>query len=272
MGLAHGAEYDDRLLGDWWGLRTRLASYGLDLELSYTGEFAANVSGGASHEEAYADQIYLGGSLDLQRLSSFPAPKIVFSFTDRNGESLSLKAQLDTLLEVQEIYGEGNYARLNQLYLQQPNFERRAYDPWIAYGQSKTANSLFAVALDSIGQHQGVRALAVHPGGIVTDLIRHMSKAEIDASKFLDKSGKPIIDPQNNQKTPQQGAATSVWCATSTLLEDLGGVYCADCEIARLLPSDDSTEMHGVRPRAIDPVAAGRLWSLSERLTGATLD
>jgi NAD(P)-dependent dehydrogenase (short-subunit alcohol dehydrogenase family) len=153
-----------------------------------------------------------------------------------------------------------------------PNFEHRPYDPWVAYGQSKTANSLFAVALDSIGQRHGVRAFAVHPGGIVTNLVRHMSKAEIAAAKVLDESGQPIIDPQNNKKTPQQGAATSVWCATSPQLDGLGGVYCADCEIARELPSDDSTELHGVRPRAIDPVAAGRLWTLSEQLTGAALD
>jgi hypothetical protein len=73
-------------------------------------------------------------------------------------------------------------------------------------------------------------------------------------------------------KTPEQGAATSVWCATSPQLEGLGGVYCTDCEIARALPSDDSTELHGVRPRATDPVAAERLWRLSERLTRTTLD
>lgn len=153
-----------------------------------------------------------------------------------------------------------------------PNFERREYDPWIAYGQSKTANSLFVVALDSIGKRKGIRAFAVHPGGIATDLIRHMSKAEIDASKIIDEAGKPVIDPENNKKTPQQGAATTVWCATSPQLEGMGGVYCQDCDIALALPTDDSTEMHGVRPRAIDPVAAGRLWQLSEQLTGATLD
>lgn len=153
-----------------------------------------------------------------------------------------------------------------------PNFERREYDPWIAYGQSKTANSLFAVALDSIGKRKGVRAFAVHPGGIVTELIRHMSKAEIDASKIIDGAGKPIIDPENNKKTPQQGAATTVWCATSPQLEGMGGVYCQDCNIARALPTDESTELHGVRPWAIDPVAAGRLWQLSEQLTGSTLD
>ena len=153
-----------------------------------------------------------------------------------------------------------------------PNFERREYDPWIAYGQSKTANALFAVALDSIGQRQGVRAFSVHPGGIVTDLIRHMSQAQIDASEILDRTGKPIIDPEHNKKTPQQGAATTVWCATSPQLNGMGGVYCADCDIARALPSDDSKEMQGVRPRATDPVAAGRLWQLSEQLTGATID
>lgn len=153
-----------------------------------------------------------------------------------------------------------------------PNFDRREYDPWIAYGQSKTANALFAVALDSIGQRRGVRAFSVHPGGIVTDLIRHMSQAQIDASEIIDKTGKPIIDPENNKKTPQQGAATSVWCATSPQLDGMGGVYCQDCDIAPALSSDDSKEMRGVRPRATDRVAAGRLWQLSEQLTGAAID
>ncbi|KUE86225.1 oxidoreductase [Cupriavidus necator] len=153
-----------------------------------------------------------------------------------------------------------------------PHFQVREYDPWVAYGQAKTANALFAVALDSIGKHQGVRAFSVHPGGIATGLIRHMSQAQIDASEVFDREGRPIIDPQNNKKTPEQGAATSVWCATSPRLDGMGGVYCADCDIARALPSDDSTELHGVRPRATDPVAAGRLWQLSEQLTGASID
>jgi NAD(P)-dependent dehydrogenase (short-subunit alcohol dehydrogenase family) len=152
------------------------------------------------------------------------------------------------------------------------NFERRDYEPWVAYGQAKTANALFAVALDAIGRHSGVRAFSVHPGGIITDLIRHMSKEQLEAHNVIDKDGKPIIDPENNKKTPQQGAATSVWCATSPQLEGMGGVYCADCDIARALPSDESTELHGVRPRATDPVAAGRLWQLSEQLTGTRID
>lgn len=153
------------------------------------------------------------------------------------------------------------------------HFVQRAYDPWVAYGQSKTANALFAVALDALGKPHGVRAFSVHPGGIIsTDLTRHMSEAELKATGFIDAEGKPIIDPHNNKKTPQQGAATTVWCATSQRLAHKGGVYCADCDIARLLPTDDSPEMHGVRPRATDPVAAGRLWQLSEQLTGVGID
>ncbi|MFC5448993.1 oxidoreductase [Paenibacillus aestuarii] len=154
-----------------------------------------------------------------------------------------------------------------------PHFNQREYHPWVAYGQAKRANALFAVALDSIGMRQGVRAFSVHPGGIVTDLQRHLSQAELDALKLFDEAGKPIIDPEGvDRKSPQQGAATSVWCATSPLLEGMGGVYCVNCEIAPLLPSDESTERFGIRPSAIDPVAAGRLWQLSEQLTGTKLD
>lgn len=153
-----------------------------------------------------------------------------------------------------------------------PNFMRRDYEPWVAYGQSKTANALFAVALDALGKSSGVRAFSVHPGGIVTDLVRHMPKELLTAFNVIDASGKPIIDPQNNKKTPQQGAATSVWAATSSRLGGMGGVYCADCDIAAALPDDDAEELHGVRPRAFDPVAAGRLWQLSEQLTGLHID
>ncbi|MEC0264864.1 oxidoreductase [Paenibacillus anseongense] len=153
-----------------------------------------------------------------------------------------------------------------------PHFEHREYHPWAAYGQAKSANALFAVALDSIGQRQGVRAFSVHPGCIATDLQRHLSQTELDAVKLFDENGKPIIDPEGaDRKTPQQGAATSVWCATSPRLEGLGGVYCVNCEIAPLLPNDESMERFGVRPRAIDPVAAGRLWQLSEQLTGSKI-
>lgn len=148
-----------------------------------------------------------------------------------------------------------------------PNFERREYDRWVAYGQSKSANALFAVALDAIGERHNLRAFSVHPGGVITDLIRYMSIEEVRASSMLDEHGRPIIDPLRNMKTPEQGAATSVWCATSSQLQGLGGVYCEDCDIAVPVPGD-SKELHGVRPWAINRDFADRLWWLSEKLTG----
>jgi NAD(P)-dependent dehydrogenase (short-subunit alcohol dehydrogenase family) len=148
-----------------------------------------------------------------------------------------------------------------------PNFERREYDRWVAYGQSKTANALFAVALDAKAEPHGVRAFSVHPGGVITDLSRYMSAEELRAYGALDEDGRPVTDPAQNKKTPEQGATTSVWCATSRQLERLGGVYCENCDIAIPVPAD-STEQLGVRPCAIDPDFADRLWRLSERLTG----
>jgi NAD(P)-dependent dehydrogenase (short-subunit alcohol dehydrogenase family) len=150
-----------------------------------------------------------------------------------------------------------------------PNFERRAYDRWVAYGQSKSANALFAVALDAIGEPNGVRAFSVHPGGVITDLVRFMSDEEVRASGFLDERGEPVIDPERNMKTPEQGATTPVWCATSPQLDGLGGVYCEDCDVA-VAVEEGSPEPRGVRPWATDPELADRLWILSEQLTGVT--
>jgi len=157
--------------------------------------------------------------------------------------------------------------RRAQIDFQDPNFERREYDRWAAYGQSKTANALFALSLDSVGEPHGIRAFSVHPGGVITDLIRHMSAEELRGYGVLDGQGRPIIDPARNMKTPEQGAATSVWCATSSQLEGLGGVYCENCDIAIEVPGD-STELRGVRPWAINRTFARELWNLSERLTG----
>jgi NAD(P)-dependent dehydrogenase (short-subunit alcohol dehydrogenase family) len=128
-----------------------------------------------------------------------------------------------------------------------PNFERPEYDPWVAYGQSKAANALFAVALDSIGQRQGVRAFSVHSGGIVPDLIRHIRSMRVRLS--TKPASRSSI--RRTTKTPQQGAATSVG-ATSPQLNGLGGVYCEGCGIARALPSDDSKELHG--PDCVQPI------------------
>jgi len=161
------------------------------------------------------------------------------------------------------------------------NFERRAYDPWLAYGQSKTANVLFATALDARGKEDGIRALSVHPGGIVgTGLTRHMSVETLQAHGALDDKGEPILDPSRDLKTPEQGAATQVWCATSPQLDGKGGVFCMDCEIAPLLPSDtpwsiarntSSARIAGVEAYAVDREAAERLWAVSEEMTGVRL-
>lgn len=136
------------------------------------------------------------------------------------------------------------------------------YDPWQAYGQSKSANVLFAVALDRLGREAGVRAFALHPGAILTPLQRHLSKSEMVAAGWIDEQG-ALADP--SFKTPQQGAATQVWAATSPQLEDTGGVYLEDCDIARVATSDNPG---GVHPHAIDPDEAVKLWRLSAELTG----
>jgi NAD(P)-dependent dehydrogenase (short-subunit alcohol dehydrogenase family) len=142
-------------------------------------------------------------------------------------------------------------------------FERDPYDKWQAYGQSKTANSLFAVQLDQLGQDQGVRAFAVHPGGIMTPLQRHLSREEMQASGWIDEDGKVLVQ----FKTPEQGAATSVWAATSPQLEGEGGVYCADCDVADIVESIQPGG-GGVMAHAVDPDQAARLWEVSANLTG----
>ena len=148
-----------------------------------------------------------------------------------------------------------------------PNFEKSPYDKWEAYGQSKTADSLFAVEPNRRLEGRLVNAYAVHPGGIMTNLQRDISKAEIDAMRWRDKNGKP----REGFKTPAGGASTAVWCATSPLLSAGGGVYCEDCNIAEAKPANDPT-FTGVRPWAVDPEAAKKLWSLSEKMLGETFD
>jgi NAD(P)-dependent dehydrogenase (short-subunit alcohol dehydrogenase family) len=150
-----------------------------------------------------------------------------------------------------------------------PNFNDREYDKWKAYGQSKTGNALFARALDTKAESKGVRAFSVHPGGILTDLTRHLETSELQRMGALDENGDPNPLEQTRFKNVPQGAATSIWCATSPQLDGLGGVYCEDVDVATPVPAD-SEETTGVRPWAIDPEAADRLWTLSEELTGVT--
>lgn len=137
------------------------------------------------------------------------------------------------------------------------------YDKWQAYGQAKTANALFALHLDGLGRDAGVRAFSLHPGTIATQLGRHMSEEEMAALRTT------IGDSETNSgwKTPEQGAATQVWAATSPQLDGMGGVYCEDCDIAE--PAAEGTVLgSGVSAWAADPERAARLWTLSAELTG----
>mgnify|MGYP003345238737 CR=1 FL=1 len=157
------------------------------------------------------------------------------------------------------------------------NFEQRPYDRWAAYGQSKTANVLFALELDRRAPPSRVRAFSVHPGGILgTNLARHIDRDELIALGALDAAGQPIIDPGKGMKTVEQGAATQLWCATSPRLNPLGGLYCEDVEVAELIDEPaqanwhrgDGVSRNGVYAHAVDPEAARRLWDLSVALTG----
>jgi NAD(P)-dependent dehydrogenase (short-subunit alcohol dehydrogenase family) len=145
-------------------------------------------------------------------------------------------------------------------------FDRRPYEKWQAYGQAKSANSLFAVRLDELGADAGVRAFAVHPGGILTPLQRHLSKEEMMDFGWIDAEGNVL---ETRFKTPEQGASTTVWAATSPRLDGMGGVYCEDCDIAAPTdPESEDARVRGVDAHAIDRDAAARLWEVSAALTG----
>ncbi|MDR7082369.1 NAD(P)-dependent dehydrogenase (short-subunit alcohol dehydrogenase family) [Arthrobacter ginsengisoli] len=154
--------------------------------------------------------------------------------------------------------------KLSPIRFDDINFET-GYDKWRAYGQAKTANSLFAVQLDLLGRDLGVRAFAVHPGGIMTELQRHLPREEMITAGWMDEEGR--VDARF--KTPAQGAATSVWAATSPALEGMGGVYCEDCDIADpTVAGSPEARIRGVDAHAVDRADAARLWALSADLTG----
>lgn len=139
------------------------------------------------------------------------------------------------------------------------------YDKWQAYGQTKTANVLFALHLDRLAAPQGVRAFSLHPGGILTPLQRHLPREEMVALGWVDEDGHPTPEAAAGFKTPGAGAATEVWAATSPQLAGLGGLYLEDCEVATVAQEAGA---HGVRPYALDPDAAARLWAVSAERTG----
>lgn len=144
------------------------------------------------------------------------------------------------------------------------NFERRPYDRWLAYGQSKTANILFAVGLTSRYASRGITANALHPGLILdTNLVRYVPRAEWQQRGWVDAEG----NPSPNLKTPEQGASTSVWAAVGSELHRMGGLYLEDCQEAVEMNPDQPT-LGGCRPYARSPESADRLWTLTEQLIG----
>jgi len=148
-----------------------------------------------------------------------------------------------------------------------PNFEHRDYETLQGYGQSKTAVNLFTVELDNRAKESGVRAYSVHPGSIGgTELGREASLELFIKMGFLDTEGNMLPEVAASLKTIPQGASTTVWCATSPLLNRIGGVYCEDTDIAEV--ASDTEMSNGVKRYSLDEADAKRLWSLSEELTG----
>jgi len=146
-----------------------------------------------------------------------------------------------------------------------PNYETRAYDKWEAYGQAKSANALFALGVDMLGRDVGVRAFSVHPGGIFTPLQRHLPEEEMVALgwKAPDGTIPPMV--QAMFKTPEQGASTTVWAATSPKLAGKGGVYCENCDIAQLATPESQRWEHA-REWIADDARAEKLWAMSEKM------
>jgi NAD(P)-dependent dehydrogenase (short-subunit alcohol dehydrogenase family) len=152
--------------------------------------------------------------------------------------------------------------------LDDPNFERTPYDPMVAYGRSKTANILFAVAFDKRHRGRGVRAAAVHPGAIQTELGRYMGPERLrklaeQINQRLAAAGKGPFQ----WKTIPQGAATSVWASAVASAEEIGGRYCENCHVGELVP-EDVNFAEGVRGYALDPASAEALWNKSEEMVG----
>ena len=157
--------------------------------------------------------------------------------------------------------------RYSDVDLDDPNFERTPYIPFVAYGRSKTANILFAVEFDRRHKARGVRATAVHPGGIQTELSRHMGADELATLvKQLNESQRAAGQPDFEFKSIPQGAATSVWAGVVAPADAVGGHYCEDCHVADF--SEGSEIREGVRPYALDPERAKALWAKSEEMVG----
>jgi NAD(P)-dependent dehydrogenase (short-subunit alcohol dehydrogenase family) len=161
--------------------------------------------------------------------------------------------------------------RYSNVDLDDPNFERRPYEPFVAYGRSKTANILFALAFDRRHRARGVRAAAVHPGGIRTELGRYAEPGRIE--KVVEEINRQLAAQGKGPfqwKTIPQGAATSVWAAVVAPANEIGGQYCENCHVGLIVPDDApiTAVSEGVREYALDPSTAEALWKKSEELVG----
>ncbi len=161
--------------------------------------------------------------------------------------------------------------RFSDVDLNDPNFETTDYVPFVAYGRSKTANILFAVEFDHRHRGRGVRATAVHPGGIATELARYMPDGAIEAwLEQIQKDRAAAGEPPFEFKSVPQGAATSVWAGVVAPADEVGGKYCEDCHVGELVPADSEINVSsgGVRAYALDPEKAKALWKKSEEMVG----
>jgi NAD(P)-dependent dehydrogenase (short-subunit alcohol dehydrogenase family) len=161
--------------------------------------------------------------------------------------------------------------RFSDVDLNDPNFETTRYEPFLAYGRSKTANILFAVAFDQRHRERGVRAAAVHPGGIQTELARHMDPAQMGqmVKQINEQAAAEGKDPFQFKTVPH-GAATSVWAAVVAPAEEVGGRYCENCHVSDVVADDARLGLldEGVRGYALDPENAKALWKKSEEMVG----
>ena len=157
--------------------------------------------------------------------------------------------------------------RYSDVDLDDPNFERTPYDPWVAYGRSKTANILFAVEFDRRHRGERIRAAAVHPGGIQTELSRHLTPEAAQALiDRINAATRAAGEPPFRFKTIPQGAATTVWAGVVAAADEVGGRYCEDCHVAEIEPNP--AKRAGVKPYALNPETAKALWAKSEEMAG----
>jgi NAD(P)-dependent dehydrogenase (short-subunit alcohol dehydrogenase family) len=161
--------------------------------------------------------------------------------------------------------------RFSNVDLQDPNFERTPYEPFVSYGRSKTANILFAVAFDRRHRARGIRAAAVHPGGIHTELGRYIDPSQIQ--KMVDQMNQQLAAEGKGPfqwKTIPQGAATSVWAGVVAPADEIGGRYCENCHVGKIVADNVtiSAISEGIRGYALDPTNAEALWKKSEEMVG----